>query len=100
MVHASIEHPPVVGGKVRRLDDSETRQVRGVQQTVTIDPPGLPLMFQTLGGVAVVADFYHATAAVYHKAVVDDRGRPTMWRTSAPRTVRPTPTCASAGSAP
>jgi isoquinoline 1-oxidoreductase beta subunit len=24
-------------------------------------------------------DFYHATAAVYHKAVVDNRGRPTAW---------------------
>ena len=24
-------------------------------------------------------DFYHAAAAVYHKAAVDDRGRPTAW---------------------
>ena len=82
-------------------------------------------------------DYYHTTAAVYHKAAVDGRGKPTAWlhrsafppiastfapgareplsfeldlgldrsavrrrRTSAPRTARPTRTCASAGSAP
>jgi isoquinoline 1-oxidoreductase beta subunit len=56
MVHASIEHPPVFGGKVRSYDDTAARAVRGVQQTVTIDPLTLPYRFQPLGGVAVIAD--------------------------------------------
>jgi isoquinoline 1-oxidoreductase beta subunit len=56
MVFASIEHPPVVGGSVRTLDDKEALKVRGVQQTVTLDPPKPPVLFQSLGGVAVVAD--------------------------------------------
>ncbi len=38
MVYASIEHPPVYGGKVKSFDDKEALQVRGVRQTVTIDP--------------------------------------------------------------
>src|SRR5206468_3002875 len=56
MVYASIEHPPVVGGAVRRVDDSDALKVRGVRQTVTLDAPKPPLLFQSLGGVAVIAD--------------------------------------------
>jgi isoquinoline 1-oxidoreductase beta subunit len=56
MVHASIEHPPVYGGRVRSYDDKEALAVRGVQQTVTIDPLKPPYRFQSLGGVAVIAD--------------------------------------------
>lgn len=54
MVFASIEHPPVVGGKVKALDDADTRAVKGVLQTVTLDPPKGATMFQPLGGVAVI----------------------------------------------
>ena len=56
MVYASIEHPPVFGGKVKSVDDTEARQVRGVQQTLQIPPFKPPYAFQPLGGVAVVAD--------------------------------------------
>src|SRR5207302_2974110 len=56
MVHASIEHPPVYGGKARGYDDAEALKVRGVRQTVTIDPLKPPYLFQPLGGVAVIAD--------------------------------------------
>ncbi len=56
MVHASIEHPPVFGGSVRRVDDSEALKVRGVQQTVTLDALAMPYLFKPLGGVAVIAD--------------------------------------------
>lgn len=56
MVHASIEHPPVLGGTVRSVDDAETLKVKGVQQTVAIDPFKPPHLFQPLGGVAVIAD--------------------------------------------
>jgi isoquinoline 1-oxidoreductase beta subunit len=56
MVYASIEHPPVVGGTVRSLDDKGALAVKGVQRTITLPVPKPPLMFQPLGGVAVIAD--------------------------------------------
>ena len=55
MVYASIEHPPVLGGKLKSYDDKHALQVKGVQQTVTIDPFTPPWGFQPLGGVAVIA---------------------------------------------
>jgi isoquinoline 1-oxidoreductase beta subunit len=56
MVYASIEHPPVFGGKIKTLDDQETLKVAGVRQTVSVDPFKPPAAFQPLGGVAVIAD--------------------------------------------
>ena len=56
MVYASIEHPPVLGGKVKSYDDKEALKVAGVRQTVAIDPFKPPPAFQPLGGVAVIAD--------------------------------------------
>ncbi len=56
MVHASIEHPPVFGGSVRRVDDAEALKVRGVQRTVTLEALKMPYQFKPLGGVAVIAD--------------------------------------------
>ena len=56
MVYASIEHPPVYGGKVKSCDDQEALKVSGVHQTVQIDPFKPPAAFQPLGGVAVLAD--------------------------------------------
>jgi isoquinoline 1-oxidoreductase beta subunit len=56
MVYASIEHPPVLGGKVESCDDKEALKVAGVHQTVPIDPFKPPPAFQPLGGVAVIAD--------------------------------------------
>jgi isoquinoline 1-oxidoreductase beta subunit len=56
MVFASIEHPPVLGGKVKSHEDGEALKVRGVRQTVAIDPFKPPPAFQPLGGIAVIAD--------------------------------------------
>jgi isoquinoline 1-oxidoreductase subunit beta len=56
MVYASIEHPPVLGGKVKSCDDAAALKVAGVRQTVQIDPFHSPWGFQPLGGVAVIAD--------------------------------------------
>ena len=56
IVYASIEHPPVLGGKIRSVDDRETLKVAGVHQTIAIDPFKPPPAFQPLGGVAVIAD--------------------------------------------
>jgi isoquinoline 1-oxidoreductase beta subunit len=46
----------VVGGTIRSVDNKEALAVRGVQQTVNIDAPKPPLLFQPLGGVAVIAN--------------------------------------------
>jgi isoquinoline 1-oxidoreductase beta subunit len=56
MVYASVERPPVLGGKVKSYDDKEALKVRGVRQTVPIDPFKPPPAFQPLGGIAVIAD--------------------------------------------
>ena len=56
MVYASIERSPVFGGTLQSMDDSETRKVKGVQQTVRIPAFQPPYGFQALGGVAVIAD--------------------------------------------
>jgi isoquinoline 1-oxidoreductase beta subunit len=56
MVYASVEHPPVIGGKVKSFDDKEALKVAGVRQTIPIDPFKPPPAFQPLGGVAVIAD--------------------------------------------
>ena len=56
MVYASIEHPPVLGGKVKSYDDKEALKVSGVRQTIALDPFMPPPAFQPLGGVAVIAD--------------------------------------------
>ncbi|HXJ13803.1 MAG TPA: molybdopterin cofactor-binding domain-containing protein [Candidatus Limnocylindrales bacterium] len=56
MVYASVERPPVLGGKVKSYDDKEALKVPGVRQTVPIDPFKPPPAFQPLGGIAVIAD--------------------------------------------
>ena len=35
---ASVERPPVLGGKVKSYDDKDALRVRGVHQTVAIPP--------------------------------------------------------------
>ncbi len=56
MLYAAIAHPPVLGGKVRSVDDSAALKVIGVKKTIAIDPFKPPHAFQPLGGVAVIAD--------------------------------------------
>jgi isoquinoline 1-oxidoreductase beta subunit len=56
MLFASIERPPVLGGKATSVNDAETLKVAGVKQTVAIDTFKPPHRFQPLGGVAVLAD--------------------------------------------
>jgi len=57
MMHASVEHPPVTGGKVRSFDDKNALLVPGVRRAVPIDIfPGASPGFQPLGGIAVIAD--------------------------------------------
>src|SRR5262249_49740916 len=56
MLFASVMHPPVFGSTVKNVDDTATLKVAGVKQTVKLDPFKPPVMFQNLGGVAVIAD--------------------------------------------
>jgi isoquinoline 1-oxidoreductase beta subunit len=56
MVFASIEHPPVLGQKIKSYDDKAALKVPGVRQTLPIDTVKPPHQFQPLGGVAVIAD--------------------------------------------
>jgi isoquinoline 1-oxidoreductase subunit beta len=56
MVYASIEHPPVLGGKLKSYDEKAPLQVKGVRQTIAIDTFTPPHHFQPLGGIAVIAD--------------------------------------------
>ncbi|HLG98968.1 MAG TPA: molybdopterin cofactor-binding domain-containing protein [Bryobacteraceae bacterium] len=57
MLYASIERPPVLGGKTVKVDDSEALKVRGVSKTVAVEGfKGANYMFNPLGGVAVIAD--------------------------------------------
>jgi isoquinoline 1-oxidoreductase subunit beta len=56
MVYASVERPPVLGGKVKSYDDKEPLKVAGVRQIIPIDPFRPPPAFQPLGGIAVIAD--------------------------------------------
>jgi isoquinoline 1-oxidoreductase beta subunit len=71
MVHASIEHPPVLGGTVKSVNDADARAVKGVQQTVTLDTFKPPHLFQPLGGVAVIADNTWAALQGRRKLKVD-----------------------------
>jgi isoquinoline 1-oxidoreductase beta subunit len=61
MVYASIEHPPVLGQKIKSLDDTAALKVPGVQKTLTIETVTPPHLFKPLGGVAVIGDNTWAT---------------------------------------
>jgi isoquinoline 1-oxidoreductase beta subunit len=56
MAYAVVARPPVFGGKVKSFDAAKTMKVPGVLKVITIDPPTPPVVFQPLGGVAVIAE--------------------------------------------
>jgi isoquinoline 1-oxidoreductase beta subunit len=56
MLYASVVHPPVMGSTVKSVDDKEALAVGGVKQTAVIDTFKPPVVFQALGGIAVLAD--------------------------------------------
>ena len=71
MVYASIEHSPVLGGKIKSVDNKEALAVRGVSQTVVLPDFKPPHAFQPLGGVAVIADNTWAALQGRKKLKVD-----------------------------
>src|SRR3984893_16454692 len=56
MLYASVMHPPVLGSSPKSIDDKAVLAVPGVKQTATIDTFKPPVLYQALGGVAVLAD--------------------------------------------
>ncbi|HET9803874.1 MAG TPA: molybdopterin cofactor-binding domain-containing protein, partial [Candidatus Acidoferrum sp.] len=56
MLYANVAHPPVLGSTVKSVDDSATLAIKGVKQTAVLDTYKPPILFQALGGVAVIAD--------------------------------------------
>ena len=56
MLYASVMHPPVLGSSPKSIDNKATLAVAGVKQTETIDTFKPPVVYQALGGVAVLAD--------------------------------------------
>src|SRR5258708_10533300 len=56
MLSASVMPPPVYGSSPKTVDDSAALKVPGVKQTATIDTFKPPILFQALGGVAVISD--------------------------------------------
>ncbi|MDH5434965.1 MAG: molybdopterin-dependent oxidoreductase, partial [Gammaproteobacteria bacterium] len=55
MLIASIERPPVVGGKVKSFDATEAKKVKGVVDVIRLKDRGLPSNLLPLSGVAVLA---------------------------------------------
>jgi isoquinoline 1-oxidoreductase beta subunit len=84
MVFASIEHPPVLGGTVKTLDDKDALTVKGVSQTVTLDTIKPPVLFQALGGVAVIGNSTWATLQGRKKLKIDWNDGPHASYTSEP----------------
>ena len=56
MLYASVAHPPVFGSTAKTVDDKAALGVAGVKQTASIEGFKPPVGYQTLGGVAVLAD--------------------------------------------
>jgi isoquinoline 1-oxidoreductase beta subunit len=56
MLYASVMHPPVLGSSPKSIDNKAALAVAGVKQTETIDTFKPPVVYQALGGVAVLAD--------------------------------------------
>lgn len=55
MLIASIERPPVVGGKVKNFDDTETKKIAGVVAVIQLKDRPLPTSVKPVSGVAVLA---------------------------------------------
>jgi isoquinoline 1-oxidoreductase beta subunit len=69
MLTAVIARPPVVGGHVARYDASRALAIPGVKRVIELPAPKPPYMFQSWGGLAVLAD--NTWAAMRGRAALD-----------------------------
>ncbi|UQA54662.1 xanthine dehydrogenase family protein molybdopterin-binding subunit [Polyangium aurulentum] len=69
MLIAVIARPPVVGGKVKRVDSARALKIPGVKKVIEMPTPKAPYGFQPWGGVAVLAD--NTWAAMRGRAALD-----------------------------
>ncbi len=69
MLTAVVARPPVLFGKVGKLDAARALAVPGVRKVVELPAAKAPVQTQALGGVAVIAD--HTWAALRGRAALD-----------------------------
>jgi isoquinoline 1-oxidoreductase beta subunit len=69
MLTAVVARPPVVGGRVKRVDASKALVIPGVKRVIELPVPVLPVHFQSWGGVAVLAE--NTWAALRGRAALD-----------------------------
>jgi len=55
MLIASIQRPPVVGGKVKSFDATEAKKIKGVVDVIQLKERPFPVNVMPLSGIAVVA---------------------------------------------
>jgi len=56
MLIATIERPPVVGGKVKSFDASDAKKVSGVVDVIRLKDRSFPVTVKPVSGVAVIAN--------------------------------------------
>ena len=71
MKYAVIARPPVVGGKVKKFDATETLKVPGVEAVHQLEGSMPPAKFAPLGGIAVIARSTYAALQGRDKLVVE-----------------------------
>ncbi len=69
MLTAVIARPPVVGGRMARYDASRALAIPGVKRVIELPAPKPPYMYQSWGGLAVLAD--NTWAAMRGRAALD-----------------------------
>ncbi len=69
MLTAMIARPPVVGGRVKRYDATRALAIPGVKRVIELPVPTRPYMFQSWGGIAVLAE--NTWAAMKGRAALD-----------------------------
>jgi isoquinoline 1-oxidoreductase subunit beta len=69
MLIAVVARPPVLFGKLGKLEAAKALAVPGVRKVVELPAPSSPIQMQALGGVAVIAD--HTWAAMRGRAALD-----------------------------
>lgn len=71
MKYAVIARPPVVGGKVKKFDATETKKVPGVEAVHEMAGWAAPAKFAPLGGVAVIANSTYAALQGREKLAIE-----------------------------